>query len=250
MNVDPLQRVYANCLRCQRAAHGSIHMPAGYPGCPHFDPRGLLKMTSTVVAERAPPSRRGHIIPMALVVIVGVFLAIFGYCGVARAQAMVLATEVVPNLVEDLRYATPNNFLKRAVYTDHRCWLRPSVARKLAVAARLLHERRPGWRLKVLDCARPRAVQRKMWAIMPDPKYVADPAKGSRHNTGSAVDLTIVDDRGREVEMPTGFDEFTRRAWADATTTPAATKNRALLREVMLDAGFVPLRTEWWHFEG
>lgn len=89
-----------------------------------------------------------------------------------------------------------------------------------------------------------------MWAIMPDPRYVADPRKGSRHNTGSAVDLTIVDEHGREVEMPTGFDDFSRKAWADAPTTPAAAANRTLLHDVMRGAGFTPIRTEWWHFQG
>lgn len=177
-----------------------------------------------------------------------------GTCGVARADTVVLATEIVPNLVEDLRYATPNNFLKRAVYTEqfvgHRCRLRPTVARKLAVAARLLSERHPGWRLKAWDCYRPRAVQWEMWAIMPDPRYVADPSKGSRHNTGSAVDLTVVDAAGREVEMPTGFDDFSRRAWANAPATPVAAANRALLHAIMREAGFTSIRTEWWHFQG
>lgn len=183
-----------------------------------------------------------------IVVILGVGVAM---CGVARADTgFVLATEVAPTLVEDLRYATPDNFLKRAVYRDGRCRLRPATARKLAIAARLLAERRPGLRLKAWDCYRPRAVQWEMWAIMPDPKYVADPRRGSRHNTGSAVDLTIVDAAGHEVEMPTGFDDFSRRAWAEARTTPAAAGNRALLRAIMLEAGFAPIRTEWWHFEG
>jgi len=173
------------------------------------------------------------------------------WCGIARAEPqIVLARGIVPSLVEDLRYATPNNFLKRAVYADARCRLKPAVTRKLATAARLLSERRPGWRLKVWDCYRPRAVQWEMWAIKPDPKYVADPRTGSRHNTGSAVDLTIVDEHGREVEMPTGFDDFSRKAWANAPATTAATANRALLRSIMLDAGFTPIRTEWWHFEG
>lgn len=191
------------------------------------------------------------IVIMISIITAFVFGMIIGASCIARADTgFVLATEIVPNLVEDLRYATPNNFLRRAVYRDGRCRLRPTTARKLAVAQRLLYERRPGWRLKAWDCYRPRAVQWEMWAIMPDPKYVADPRRGSRHNTGSAVDLTIVDEHGREVEMPTGFDDFSRRAWADAKTTPVAAGNRALLRAIMLEAGFAPIRTEWWHFEG
>lgn len=171
--------------------------------------------------------------------------------GFAHAEPkVVLAKSIVPTLVEDMRYATPHNFLHTAVYTDNRCWLKKSVANKLAVAARHLDNRRYGFRLKVWDCYRPRAVQYKMWEVMPDARYVADPKKGSRHNTGNAVDLTIVDAQGREVEMPTEFDNFTPQAWPNAPTTPEAAYNRELLRYVMEQAGFKRLKTEWWHFDG
>ena len=176
----------------------------------------------------------------------------FVLSGVAYAadSPVVLAKSLIPTLVEDLRYATADNFLHAAVYTDNRCWLKKSVVDKLAVAARHLDERRHGLRLKVWDCYRPRAVQCKMWKIVKDPRYVADPRKGSRHNTGNAVDLTIVDVSGGEVEMPTEFDNFTPKAWPNAPTTPEAAANRELLRVVMEQAGFKRLKTEWWHFDG
>lgn len=182
------------------------------------------------------------------------WIALFWCLGVsstARADApVVLAKMFVPTLVEDLRYATANNFLHTAVYTDNRCWLKKSVANKLAVAAWHLDERRRGLRLKVWDCFRPREVQEQMWKVMPDARYVADPKKGSRHNTGNAVDLTIVDASGNEVEMPTGFDDFTPRAWPNAPTGSTAAYHRELLRYIMEQAGFKRLKTEWWHFDG
>ena len=107
-----------------------------------------------------------------------------------------------------------------------------------------------GLGLKVYDCYRPLSVQKQMWEIMPDPNYVADPAKGSRHNRGAAVDLTLVDRNGKELEMPSGFDDFTERAYRDYTgASSQAKKNRQLLEDAMNKYGFIPLATEWWHFD-
>jgi D-alanyl-D-alanine dipeptidase len=104
--------------------------------------------------------------------------------------------------------------------------------------------------LKVYDCYRPPEVQKKFWALVPDERYVANPVKGSKHSLGAAVDLTLVDRRGRELEMPTRYDDFTERAHRDYMKLPRrAIRNRALLREVMVRHGFVPLPTEWWHFD-
>ena len=89
-----------------------------------------------------------------------------------------------------------------------------------------------------------------MWKVKPDANYVADPARGSRHNRGAAVDVTLVDNNGQELEMGTGFDDFSPRAHLDAAgLTDAAQKNRKLLRDVMERHGFKPLRTEWWHYD-
>lgn len=155
---------------------------------------------------------------------------------------------VNPNIVLDIRYATENNFLKRKVYPVARCVLRGAAARRLVQVQQDLEKK--GLGLKVYDCYRPLSVQKLMWQIKPDPNYVANPAKGSRHNRGAAVDLTLVDRNGKELEMPSGFDDFTERAHRDYTGgNPQALKNRQLLEDAMKKYGFIPLATEWWHFD-
>src|SRR5205814_1334819 len=104
----------------------------------------------------------------------------------------------------------------------------------------------------------PFGVQQRLWALVPDARYVAEPVvrdgrpvAGSKHNRGAAVDLTLVDAAGRPLEMPSGFDDFSERAhpgWAGAS--PAARRNVARLEEAMAAEGFEPLPTEWWHFDG
>ncbi len=162
---------------------------------------------------------------------------------------LVDATEVVEDLVVDLRYATEDNFLKRKVYPDEaRCLLLPETARRLKKAADALRPK--GYRLKVYDCYRPRAVQWEMWKILPKPGYVANPKTGSNHNRGAAVDLTLVTKEGAEVEMPTGFDVFTPAAHhGHEGGTEASRKHRELLREAMEGAGFRRNRMEWWHYD-
>ncbi len=104
--------------------------------------------------------------------------------------------------------------------------------------------------LKVWDCYRPLAVQRVLWAILPDERYVANPATGSHHNRASAVDLTLVDSKGKELQMPTGFDDFSPRAGHDYQDLPVqAIRNRELLKGLMEKAGFIPLPEEWWHYD-
>jgi D-alanyl-D-alanine dipeptidase len=155
---------------------------------------------------------------------------------------------VNPHVVLDIRYATTNNFTGKKVYDSANCLLRASTARKLSDAQRELEQ--SGLGLKVYDCYRPLAVQRKFWSLVPDERYVANPAKGSRHNRGAAVDLTLVDRNGQELPMPTPFDDFTDKAHRDYTQLPPeALKNRALLEQVMTRHGFVGLPTEWWHFD-
>lgn len=107
-----------------------------------------------------------------------------------------------------------------------------------------------GLGLKVFDGYRPWSVQKKMWAVYPQPDYVADPAKGSRHNRGAAVDLTLIKLDGTELQMPTGFDDFTDKAHRDyMDLPPEAIKNRELLQRVMEEHHFHGLKTEWWHFD-
>jgi D-alanyl-D-alanine dipeptidase len=161
---------------------------------------------------------------------------------------LVDVADVVPGVVIDIRYASDNNFLRRPLYATARCLLRASVARRLRAVSEDLAKRH--LRLKVLDAYRPLSVQRQMWRILPDARYVADPATGSRHNRGAAVDVTLLGTDGRELEMPSGFDEFTIRAHRDYTGgTATARRNRRRLEEAMTRHGFVGLPTEWWHFD-
>ncbi len=165
-----------------------------------------------------------------------------------RKYELVLAKNFVAGLVEDLRYATADNFMKRKLYTDPKCYLLRETAERLAEAAADLAGRRTGYRLKVWDCYRPMSVQEEMWKEYTNTPYVANP-KTARHPRGRAVDLTIVDADGKEVEMPTEYDDFSRKAHPNAPTTAKAAENRELLRSVMAAAGFTGVNSEWWHFD-
>jgi D-alanyl-D-alanine dipeptidase len=165
-----------------------------------------------------------------------------------KQSELVLVKEVIPNLVEDLKYATTDNFMHRKLYDDPKCYLLKETAQKLFLADKALSERKPGFRLKVWDCYRPMAIQQEMWKEYTNTPYVANP-KTARHPRGRAVDITIVDASGNEVEMPTKFDDFTPKAHPNAPTTPKAAANRELLRSVMTSVGFAGVNSEWWHFD-
>jgi D-alanyl-D-alanine dipeptidase len=156
--------------------------------------------------------------------------------------------EVNPHIIVDMRYATEDNFVKKSLYDSNTCFLRKSTAVKLDGVQKELEGMNLG--LKVWDCYRPLAVQRILWAIFPDERYVANPEKGSRHNRASAVDVTLVDSQGTELQMPTGFDDFSPRAHHHYQDLPdQAIKNRELLKGLMEKAGFIPLSEEWWHYD-
>jgi len=158
----------------------------------------------------------------------------------------------------DLAYAKDDptgqlNFLKKNVYgTMRQCFLQPEVAAKLN-SAQILLKKRLGHQatLVLFDCARPRSVQRAMWAILPDSRYVANPETGSRHNFGASVDLTFRDAGGSIADMGVPFDHFGPESAFDYEgVSDSAKKNRLILRQVMQDAGFIPYDAEWWHFDG
>lgn len=164
-------------------------------------------------------------------------------------EALTPVLELIPDAVVDLRYATADNFMKKQVYpAGARCLLLRRSATMLKAAADAL--RHQGYRLRLYDCYRPRAVQYELWKVMPVPGYVADPAKGSNHNRGGAVDLSLVTLDGGEVEMPTPYDTFSPAAHQgyDGGTGPSR-KHRELLKAAMLAQGFVPNRMEWWHYD-
>ena len=147
----------------------------------------------------------------------------------------------------DLRYATDNNFLKEQVYDCPECYTRAITAKALLKANKAFMEK--GVRIKFFDCYRPNSVQHKMWKIKPNPQYVANPYKGSVHNKGGAVDITLEDLEGNELDMGTDFDFFGWKAYQDNYDLPKKVlENRKLLKETMEKFGFDAIRSEWWHY--
>jgi D-alanyl-D-alanine dipeptidase len=151
----------------------------------------------------------------------------------------------------DIRYATANNFAGRAVYAEARAFLQRPAAEALVRAGRAL--RKKGYGLAVFDGYRPWSVTKLFWEITPADKkqFVADPAKGSRHNRGCAVDLTLYDLKtGRQVSMPGEYDEMSERSHINyAGGTPEQRRLRDLLRAAMEAEGFKPYEPEWWHYD-
>ena len=147
----------------------------------------------------------------------------------------------------DMRYATKNNFLKEKVYDCAECYTRVKTVKALLAANDDF--KKSGVKIKFFDCYRPNSVQYKMWKIVPNPQYVANPKKGSIHNKGGAVDITLVTLEGKELDMGTDFDFFGKRAYHDNMDLPEEIlKNRKLLKETMEKHGFWSTRTEWWHY--
>jgi D-alanyl-D-alanine dipeptidase len=144
-------------------------------------------------------------------------------------------------------YATPDNFVGEALYPEPRIFLRRSAMERLSRVQSALESR--GMGLMVFDGYRPWSVTRRMWEVIGDPDYVADPSKGSRHNRGMAVDVTLVDGRGNRLPMPTDFDAFVPEARADAEVLEPMRTNRRVLIEAMAAQGFRVLSSEWWHFD-
>jgi D-alanyl-D-alanine dipeptidase len=147
----------------------------------------------------------------------------------------------------DLRYASENNFVKEQLYDCPRCFLRPEAAVALYDVQESLQEK--GYRLKLFDCYRPTSIQKKLWEKVPNASYVTPPNKGSMHNRGYAVDATLINAEGMEVNMGTEFDYFGRRAHHDNRDLDSdILKNRDLLKNTMAEFGFKHIRTEWWHY--
>ncbi|HSI63633.1 MAG TPA: M15 family metallopeptidase [Candidatus Saccharimonadia bacterium] len=156
---------------------------------------------------------------------------------------------LIPDIVISLPYATEDNFFKKRFYASNTCLLRRAVVERLAAVQKELNGQ--GLGLKIWDGYRPRSVQYEFWKTLPDPNYVADPAKGSRHNRGAAVDLTLIELKtGAELPMPTAYDDFSPKAAADfKLVPPEAVKNRTLLQQCMVKHGFEIFPSEWWHFD-
>lgn len=152
-----------------------------------------------------------------------------------------------PDFVYDMKYATEDNFLKAKVYDCAECFLRLKTVKAFIKANKEFI--RKGYRIKIFDCYRPLDIQKKMWEIVPNPEYVANPTKGSIHNRGGAVDITLVDTSGKELDMGTPFDFFGVEAGHNYQNLSDEVKdNRKLLKKVMRKKGFNSFDSEWWHY--
>lgn len=147
----------------------------------------------------------------------------------------------------DMKYATSDNFLKSKVYDCAACFLRLKTVTALVKVNKKFMKK--GLRIKIFDCYRPLDIQKKMWKIVSNPKYVANPVKGSVHNRGGAVDITLVDTTGKELNMGTSFDFFGIEAshnYPDVSLE--VKKNRILIKTLMTSNGFNSFDSEWWHY--
>ena len=186
------------------------------------------------------------------IIICGLVLA----WGAVRAAAphtiehnLVPLDKVAPPALPEVRYATRYNFTGEKLYPFPRLWLHRRTCRALSAVQSDL--RKDGYGLKVFDAYRPLAIQWMMWNLIQDERYVSNPSQNrGRHTRGTAVDVTLVDATGREVPMPSDFDDFTDKAHRDyAGGTAAQRANRQILAAAIARRGFIPYPFEWWHFD-
>jgi len=165
------------------------------------------------------------------------------------AKELIDLEDFVPGLVLDIRYATTNNFTGERIYNLAKAYARKPVADALAKIQADL--KKMGLGIKIFDAYRPYKATVKFYEVYRDTTYVASPYRGSRHNRGCALDLTVIDlDSGEELQMPTGYDSFKKEAWPSTPVSdPEIRKNRALLINVMQKHGFKVNSSEWWHFD-
>ena len=167
---------------------------------------------------------------------------------VMHVHSLVIIKNVIPNIVVDLKYATADNFTHKQIYPVAKCYLVQDAAIALKAASDECN--RLGYRIKIWDGYRPAQAQYLLWELVPDERYVANPAYGSCHNRGCAVDITLITDDGIELDMGTGFDDFTELAHRDCKDfPPEVLSNRKLLQDIMERHNFVGMHTEWWHFD-
>lgn len=157
--------------------------------------------------------------------------------------------EYIPGIVLDIRYATTNNFTGEKIYNQAKAYARKPVADAVKRAQAELQKQ--GLGIKIFDAYRPYKATVKFYEVYKDTTYVASPYRGSRHNRGCAIDMTIINLKtGEELKMPTGYDSFQKEAWPKTPIKdPEARKNRALIIQVMEKQGFKVNSSEWWHFD-
>ncbi|MES2018194.1 MAG: M15 family metallopeptidase [Pseudomonadota bacterium] len=167
----------------------------------------------------------------------------------------------VSGIAVDLRYASADNFVGRDLYSPFDCaWLHRDAALALEQVVAWLAQQRPGCKALILDALRPQRVQEQLWAALDGTglqMYLAEPARGSIHSFGMALDITLLDESGVELDMGTGFDDLTELSQpgmeqallARGELTQEQIAHRQLLREAMAHGGFVGISSEWWHYD-
>jgi D-alanyl-D-alanine dipeptidase len=164
-------------------------------------------------------------------------------------KVLVDLQKYVPGLVLDIRYATTNNFTHERIYNLAKAYARKPVA--IALGEIQAELKKKGLGIKIFDAYRPYKATVKFYELYHDTTYVASPYRGSKHNRGCALDLTLIDLKtGKELEMPTGYDSFRKEAWPSTPVQdPLIRKNRQLLMDVMQEHGFNVTASEWWHYD-
>lgn len=166
----------------------------------------------------------------------------------ASDDVFVRVLDYLPTASQELMYATDQNFTGQVIYDFQDAYLRYGTVKKLQLVGADLEEM--GLYIKIWDGFRPVSAQFKLWEVCPDPTYVANPTTGhSSHSRGNTIDLTLVDEQGRELVMPTGFDDFSVKANRDYSDCTSEEANNAQLLEVLMEKhGFTGYFGEWWHF--
>ena len=182
-------------------------------------------------------------------------------CELMAGHADFRSLATIKGISVDLRYAGANNFVGRDLYGQLDCaWLHRQAAAGIEAVVAHLRQQHGSYKLLLLDALRPHRVQETLWQCLvgtPLQQYLADPAKGSIHSFGMAVDVTLVDSAGMELDMGTEFDDlsdlshpkFEQRHLAQGLLSQSHIRNRQILREAMFSAGFAGISTEWWHFD-
>ena len=165
-----------------------------------------------------------------------------------QSKSLVEIVAETEGIVLDLAYATPNNVTGAPIYTRGACFLHPTAAMHLDRAIELATSL--GYQLKIFDAYRPTEAQWRLWDYAPDTNYVADPRRGSPHSRGIAVDLTLVDSNGHNLEMGTEFDDFSSSAHhGNRSISAVAQRNRMIFLGLMSSAGWDFYDKEWWHYQ-
>ena len=204
-------------------------------GCEKTPVETEAPTSETVPTQTAPPET----LPPATIV---------NTLPVPAPEDFVRVLDYIPSARQELLYATDRNFTGQVIYDFTDAYLRYGTVKKLIAVSEDLAQL--GLSLKIWDGFRPVSAQFRLWEVCPDPAFVANPQKGfSSHSRGSTVDITLVDTDGNELEMPTGFDDFSKKADRDYSDCTETAASHAELLEILMEKhGFRGYSAEWWHF--